>query len=941
MAEHGGLVNFKHSRVYESEKAIKRQAREQLLAKAKEKHEKEERRKERKKRTGEDVWMLPAVNERLATEEESLKPKKHKKEKKKHKKHKKEKKRKRDSSSGSEASDGEMQWVESSSAAHSADSTLRPAPAPSVPGQAETQTMAVEEPAKRDDWMMASFDLVPTVSQKEIKQQRKDEREKEKEKNKSLSLDAPGQHARELNPYWKDGGTGLPEEAPSSKLKDAPKRTVGADWMRRQYKRAKEQAEEEGRSLEEIVEHRWGSLEKFQQMLADAEEREREQRSSQDGERDRGQRSSSDRERWRKPASADRRGHGDRHRYDRHEKERSHEKDEERRKSPEGDRRTPSHKDYSRDRDNYTRREPRRQDSEQSRNREDRDSRDNRRHDRDTFREKRSSHYSSSKFSGLFKKPTEDQKDTSSFSTWSKRASPERKDRDEGVPGWKKKAFKKPGEDSATSTESMAASATERPTTSAPSIPRAGSSSSSSSTSAPSWKKKELQQPEKAREPESSSSDSSSDSEDEAPTGRDRSPSPPVRILSEEEMNSLGAKLVKAELMGNEELAAKIKMQLEQARKAKEAQPKVPSRQQGRPSVRRGEEEEVILTRTDNTGRSWPLPEVQDSAGKGRRRKTKKIETHDKSGTRQRYFEDDDQHDLTSMAQQERRTTAADQNAMYARMAAKFSGKPDFTLDDMFESSVANKGTTKKAEERERQVAMAEHRRQASRLDKCRFCFENPEVPKHLIIAIGKKVYLTLPSLKSLTEGHCLLVPMQHVNSGTTMDEEVWAEVQAFRRCLVQMFQADDDQDCVFMETAMRLNQFRHTAIECVPLPRELGDMAPIYFKKAIMEADVEWAQNKRLIDLKGRDVRKAVPKGLPYFSVDFGMQSGFAHVIEDEQIFPHYFGREILGGMLDLEPRFFRKPPKESFEDQRKKVLKFAEQWKPHDWTKNIGKEV
>ncbi|XP_035682675.1 CWF19-like protein 2 [Branchiostoma floridae] len=910
MAEHGGLVNFKSSRVYETEKAVKRQAREQLLAKAKEKHEKEERRKEKKKRTGEDVWMLPAVNERLATEEESLKvkPKKHKKEKKKHKKHKKEKKRKRDdSSSGSEASDGEVQWVESFSAPRSADSTFSSAPAPPVPGQAETQTPAMEEPAK------------------------------------------PGQHARELNPYWRDGGTGLPEEAPS-KVKDMPKRTVGvydggADWLRRQYKRAKEQAEEEGRSLEDIVEQRWGSVEKFQQMLADAEEKERgHQRSSQDGDRDRGhQRSSADREsRWRKSASGDRGNHGDRHRRVStlgHEKERSNEKDGERRKSPQEDRRTQSN--YSRDRDNYTRREPRRQDGEQSRHREDRNSRDDRKHDRDTNREKRSSHYSSSKFSGLFKKPTEDQKDTSSFSTWSKRASPERKGRDEGVPAWKKKAFKKPGEDSATSTESRATSATYKPSTSIPNMPRASSSSSSSSSSAPSWKKKELQHTETVRKPESSSSDSSSDSEDEAPTGTDRSPSPPMRVLSEEEMNSLGAKLVKAELMGNEELAAKIKLQLEQARKAKEAQPKVPVRQEGRSSVRRGEEEEVILTRTDNTGRSWPLPEVQDSSGKGRRRKTKKIETHDKSGTRQRYFEDDDQHDLTSMAQQERRTTAADQNAMYARMAAKFSGKPDFTLDDMFESSVANKGTTKKAEERERQVAMAEHRRQAARLDKCRFCFENPEVPKHLIIAIGKKVYLTLPSLKSLTEGHCLLVPMQHVNSGTTMDEEVWAEVQAFRRCLVQMFQADDDQDCVFMETAMRLNQFRHTAIECVPLPRELGDMAPIYFKKAIMEADVEWAQNKRLIDLKGRDVRKAVPKGLPYFSVDFGMQSGFAHVIEDEQIFPHYFGREILGGMLDLEPRFFRKPPKESFEDQRQKVLKFAEQWKPYDWTKNIGKEV
>ena len=34
------------------------------------------------------------------------------------------------------------------------------------------------------------------------------------------------------------------------------------------------------------------------------------------------------------------------------------------------------------------------------------------------------------------------------------------------------------------------------------------------------------------------------------------------------------------------------------------------------------------------------------------------------------------------------------------------------------------------------------------------------------------------------------------------------------------------------------------------------------------------------------------VPPGFPYFSVDFGLDGGFAHVIEDEQLFPHYFGK-------------------------------------------------
>ncbi|NXS21530.1 C19L2 protein, partial [Mystacornis crossleyi] len=114
---------------------------------------------------------------------------------------------------------------------------------------------------------------------------------------------------------------------------------------------------------------------------------------------------------------------------------------------------------------------------------------------------------------------------------------------------------------------------------------------------------------------------------------------------------------------------------------------------------------------------------------------------------------------------------------------------------------------------------------------------------------------------------------------------------QMFRNALVKMFEAKD-LDCVFLETNMSMKKRYHMVYECIPLPKEVGDMAPIYFKKAIMESDEEWSMNKKLIDLSSKDIRKSVPKGLPYFSVDFGLQGGFAHVIEDQHNFPHYFGK-------------------------------------------------
>uniref|UniRef100_A0AAQ5YG97 CWF19-like protein 2 n=1 Tax=Amphiprion ocellaris TaxID=80972 RepID=A0AAQ5YG97_AMPOC len=380
-----------------------------------------------------------------------------------------------------------------------------------------------------------------------------------------------------------------------------------------------------------------------------------------------------------------------------------------------------------------------------------------------------------------------------------------------------------------------------------------------------------------------------------------------IPLLSEEEMNKLGSKLIKAEMMGNTVTS------------------------------RSSEDQEVLLFRTDQSGRAWP---VKAPSGPhephGGRRKKKPIETH-ADGQRIRYFQDDDSVGLQEMVRREKMSSAQDQNALYSRMASKMMGKTDgdnYTLDDMFVSSAAQREGEGREEERMRNRAIGESRRLAASMDKCQHCFSSTELRKHLIVAIGSKAYLSLPAGVSMTEGHCLICPLQHHCSATGLDEDVWSEMQLFRRTLVRMFESQE-LDCVFMETHMNPRRRQHMVLECIPLPRELGDMAPIYFKKAIMECDEEWAMNKKVVDLSSKDVRQAVPRGLPYFAVDFGLQGGFAHVIENEQKFPHYFGKEVVGGMMDLEPRRWRKLIKENFDDQRKKVLQFAQWWKPYDCTK------
>lgn len=70
-------------------------------------------------------------------------------------------------------------------------------------------------------------------------------------------------------------------------------------------------------------------------------------------------------------------------------------------------------------------------------------------------------------------------------------------------------------------------------------------------------------------------------------------------------------------------------------------------------------------------------------------------------------------------------------------------GKTDgdnYTLDDMFVSSAAQRESEGREEERMRNRAIGESRRLAASMDRCQRCFSSQELQKHLIVAIGSKV---------------------------------------------------------------------------------------------------------------------------------------------------------------------------------------------------------
>lgn len=387
-----------------------------------------------------------------------------------------------------------------------------------------------------------------------------------------------------------------------------------------------------------------------------------------------------------------------------------------------------------------------------------------------------------------------------------------------------------------------------------------------------------------------------------------------IEVVTEKELNSLGAKIIKAELMGNTKLSNELKDKLKKARDSLQA--------------KKSHEESIILTHTDTQGRSHPIKLYSPDEGTHHKRK-KNLETH-KDGNRVKYFADDDKYSLKQLFENEK-YSADDGNKEFYNMTKRVRKNDD--MDDIFSDNIRKKESQTKMEMKNKNEAISQHNKMSNSLDNCSKCIQSEYMPKHLMVSMGETVYLGLPTHEPLTEGHCLIVPIRHVPCSTQLDENEWCDIRNICKALVRMF-SSKCKVAIFFECAISLHKFPHMYIECVPLPKEEGDVAPIYFKKAIDECEMEWSQNKKLISLKNRDVRKAVPKGLPYFSVSFGNEEGYAHVIEDEQLFPKNFAQEIIGGMLDIHHRKWRKPLRQNFEEQSKRVLHFSNIWKDFDCT-------
>lgn len=112
-------------------------------------------------------------------------------------------------------------------------------------------------------------------------------------------------------------------------------------------------------------------------------------------------------------------------------------------------------------------------------------------------------------------------------------------------------------------------------------------------------------------------------------------------FLTDQQMNEMGAKMIKAELMGNEALASKLKDKLEKAKAFKSSGKAPPSS---------AEKEKVVLSITNAAGVSRPANQREDSTRRphDKKKKNKRVDTHE-DGERTKYYPDDGKYDIKQM----------------------------------------------------------------------------------------------------------------------------------------------------------------------------------------------------------------------------------------------------------------------------------------------------
>ena len=324
-----------------------------------------------------------------------------------------------------------------------------------------------------------------------------------------------------------------------------------------------------------------------------------------------------------------------------------------------------------------------------------------------------------------------------------------------------------------------------------------------------------------------------------------------------------------------------------------------------------------------------------------------------KRGRERGLVEENEDMSIEDMVREEKRS----RNQKYGKDSKRFAdriakdGKFSSDLDYMDENAAKLAKRVLKSETNLKTTAISDFHKMNHILDTCPLCHheDTNELPLAPVVSLATRVYLTLPTEPELADGAASIIPIQHRANLLECDDDEWEEVRNFMKSLTRMYH-DQGRSVIFYENAAagagrQQQRRRHASLEAVPLPYSLGDLAPQFFKEAVLAADEEWTQHRKIIDTLAKSrqgglgkaaFRKSLVKEMPYFHVWFEIDGGLGHVVEDADRWPRgdLFAREVIGGMLDLRPEVVKRQGKWT-KGSDPRVERFRKRWRKFDWTR------
>ncbi|KAF2833181.1 hypothetical protein CC86DRAFT_441797 [Ophiobolus disseminans] len=324
-----------------------------------------------------------------------------------------------------------------------------------------------------------------------------------------------------------------------------------------------------------------------------------------------------------------------------------------------------------------------------------------------------------------------------------------------------------------------------------------------------------------------------------------------------------------------------------------------------------------------------------------------------KRGQERGLVKENEDMSIDDMVRQERRTKgqAGGEGLLLAEKIAKDS-KFDNDLDYIDDNATKLAARAPKSSINLRNTAIQDYQKMNRILDSCPLCHHEdkspPQPPIAPIVSLGTRTFLTLPTDPEISDGGAVIVPIEHRTNLLECDDDEWEEMRNFMKSLTRMYH-DQGRDVIFYENAANPGRKPHAALNAVPIPFELGDTAPAFFREAILTSDNEWSQHKPIIDTlkasrsgQGKQAfRRSLAKEMPYFHVWFELDGGMGHIVEDERRWPRgdLFAREVLGGMLDVGIEVQKRQGKWVKGDNRR-VEKWRKGWRKFDWTRVLTEQ-